>query len=97
VNWIWDRETWVEDLQSHYLHFNVSIKVLAGDLQQSKSEFIYSKLAENLPVEVFNTAHPFPDKTKLSFLAELPQDAVLQIQSCNLCAEWSLKSYFKNW
>ncbi|XP_039519932.1 alpha-1,3-mannosyl-glycoprotein 4-beta-N-acetylglucosaminyltransferase C [Pimephales promelas] len=36
VNWIWDRETWVEDLQSHYLHFNVSIKVLAGDLQQSK-------------------------------------------------------------
>lgn len=52
MDWIWDRETWVEDLQSHYLHFNVSIKVLAGDLQQSKSEFINSQLAENLLEEV---------------------------------------------
>ncbi|XP_067302959.1 alpha-1,3-mannosyl-glycoprotein 4-beta-N-acetylglucosaminyltransferase C [Pseudorasbora parva] len=34
--WTWDKETWVEDLKSHYLHFNVSIKVLAGYLQQSK-------------------------------------------------------------
>ncbi|XP_026115473.1 alpha-1,3-mannosyl-glycoprotein 4-beta-N-acetylglucosaminyltransferase C-like [Carassius auratus] len=36
LTWIWDKETWMEDLKGHYLHFNVSIKVLAGVFQQSK-------------------------------------------------------------
>uniref|UniRef100_A0A8C2D569 Zgc:101663 n=1 Tax=Cyprinus carpio TaxID=7962 RepID=A0A8C2D569_CYPCA len=36
VTWIWDKETWMEDLKGHYLHFNVSIKVLAGVFKPSK-------------------------------------------------------------
>ncbi|XP_055045147.2 alpha-1,3-mannosyl-glycoprotein 4-beta-N-acetylglucosaminyltransferase C [Misgurnus anguillicaudatus] len=36
VTWIWDRETWPEQIEGHYLRFNVSIKVLAGNLQQPK-------------------------------------------------------------
>ncbi|TRY94915.1 hypothetical protein DNTS_023648, partial [Danionella cerebrum] len=34
--WTWDRETWSEELKSHYLHFNVSIEVLAGGFPSSK-------------------------------------------------------------
>ncbi|KAI7794696.1 alpha-1,3-mannosyl-glycoprotein 4-beta-N-acetylglucosaminyltransferase C [Triplophysa rosa] len=36
LTWIWDRETWPEEIESHYLRFNVSIKLLAGDPQQPK-------------------------------------------------------------
>ncbi|XP_051515810.1 alpha-1,3-mannosyl-glycoprotein 4-beta-N-acetylglucosaminyltransferase C-like [Myxocyprinus asiaticus] len=36
VTWVWETETWREELKSHYLQFNVSIKVLAGVPQQSK-------------------------------------------------------------
>lgn len=36
LTWIWDRETWSEEIESHYLHFNVSIKLLAGEPQQPK-------------------------------------------------------------
>ncbi|XP_051961894.1 alpha-1,3-mannosyl-glycoprotein 4-beta-N-acetylglucosaminyltransferase C [Xyrauchen texanus] len=36
VTWVWETETWREELKSYYLRFNVSIKVLAGVPQQSK-------------------------------------------------------------
>lgn len=51
--WIWDRETWPEEIKSHYLRFNVSIKLLAGEPQQPKSKFIY--FLYNWNAHIFNT------------------------------------------
>lgn len=36
VIWTWDRESWMEGIKSHYLHFNISINVLGGVLQPTK-------------------------------------------------------------